>query len=534
MVGDLFGDGSVEGEGEELDDLLRGVLDSPLPTYFTVGDTPLPERVIEKLEAGDEVSTNLVYLGRKGTYKTSDGIKMVTLGGKLIQNEASVTTALGKCDPLYLDTDASALFGNHTTDILISNQWPAGITSGSSKPVPEQLRTDQGVECLAELCSKLKPRYHFTSSPDAFWEREPFQHPVEYGSFDTQGAYTRFVSLGSVAGPSKEWLYAFKLDPKSEPPPPPDATSTPFTRGRRRSALESQNNAYSRYGNGDHHERPRKRMRDNRDLCFMCLKNMDSNNSTHMVCSIGETCVMTVPRGPLPLSATFPQLAWSGHTLIIPHHHALAEGIEGARAQAEVDAEFAEMTQFRKSLCSMVAKVSNGSLGAVCWDTNRTGIRHMHWQWMAVPARLIRQGLVEGAFKVLGEQKKYPPFELVNADGLLPVKSDYFRLWIFTPPEQSSDPLEAADRLSGDGDATEGTEKGMYFPLPSDQRFNIWFGREAMAKLLNLGNRLVWSDPGVQQSIEEEKGEKVAFREQFAPWDFTLAEEAEAGNGENP
>ena len=532
VVGDLFGDGSVEGQAEELEELLKGTLKLSLPTYFTVGDFPLPQRVIEKLEAGDEVCTNLFYLSRKGTYKTSDGIKMVTVGGNLVQSEASLTSGLGKYDPLYLETETRTLFGAHSTDILISNQWPAGITSGSSKPVSEQLRTDQGVQCLAELCSKVKPRYYFSSSPDAFWEREPFYHPVEYGSFDKVGTYTRFVSLGSVTGPSKEWFYAFKLDPKTEPPQPSDSTLTPFTRGRgrRRSVNENENqgNNYSRYGNGTHHERPRKRLRDDRNDCFMCTGNMSKDNSDHMVCSIGETSVMTVPRGPLPLPTTFPQLAWSGHLLIIPYYHALAEMTEGARPQAEIDAEFAEMTKFRKALCQMVSKLSKGNLGAVCFDTNRTGIRHMHWQWMAAPAKLIKEGLVEGAFKVLGEQNKCPPFEAVDANGPLPVKSDYFRLWIYTAPEQGSNPLETADRLSHDGDADEGTEKCIYFPLPSDQRFNIWFAREAMAKLLDLGRRVNWKD--VQQTIEEEEAEKSAFREQFAPWDFTLPAEAEAAD----
>lgn len=529
VVGDVFGDGSIEGQAEELDELLNGSLEVPLQTYFIVGDLPLPEKVIEKLEANDEdqVCTNLSYLGRKGTYKTSDGIRIVFVGGKLVQNETSVISSPGKYDPLYLAKDASVLFGAHSTDILISNQWPANITSGSSNAVPEHLRTDQGVQCLAELCQKLKPRYHFSSSLDAFWEREPFQHPVDYGSFDTVGPCTRFMSLGGVKGPSKEWFSAFKLDPSNVPPPSSNTTTTPFTRGRKRSADTGQINGNPRYSDGYQRERPQKRPRED---CFMCFRNMKQNAGEHLVSAIGEDSVLTIPRGPLPLPSSFPQLAWSGHVLIIPHYHAADEGMSGPREQADIDKEFAEMTKFREALCKMVSTVSKGALGAVCWDTNRTGIRHMHWQWMAVPVKLIKDGLLEGAFKVLGEQNKCPLFEVADADGLLPVRSDYFRLWIYTPPEQDSNPLSAADRLSGDGDADEGSEKCMYFPLPSNQRFNIWFAREAMAKLLNLSNRLKWMD--VQQSMEEEQEENVAFREQFAPWDFTLIEEAGPVDGE--
>jgi hypothetical protein len=538
VTGDFFGDGSAAAQSEELEELFTGSLEVPLPTYFTVGDFALPQRVLQRLEkadANDEVCTNLFYLSRKGTFKTSDGINIVSVGGKLVSNDSSMTTTLGKYDPLYLEKEATALIGAHSADILITNQWPASITSGSSNPVPEILRTDQGVQCLAELCSKLKPRYHFSSSPDASWEREAFKNPVEYGSLDLEPV-TYFRSLGSVTRPIKEWFSAFKLDRDNLAPAPTGTTPTPFGRGRKRSADNDHSNGFSRYENGNHarsdgnrnKKSKRHHVNGGRDECFMCFNNMEINNTEHLVSSIGETSGLTVPRGPLPLPGTFPQLTWSGHVLIIPYHHAGAETIEGPRPQVEIDAEFEEMAKFRKALCKMVNTVSRGTLGSVCWDTNRTGIRHMHWQWMAVPVKLIKEGLLEAAFKVIAQDKKYPPFEATDPNTQLPVKSDYFRLWIYTPPEQGSNPLEAADRLSGDGDADEGTEKSIYFPLPSDQRFNIWLGREAMAKVLKLGERLNWDH--VKQPVEEEKADRDALMQQFTPWDFTLPEAEAPGN----
>jgi hypothetical protein len=532
VVGDFFGEDSTAEQSEELDELLAGSLRVPLPTYFTVGERAFPQRVLERLEkpdANDEVCANLFYLSRKGTFKTSDGISIVSIGGKLEVNDSSLTSALGKHDPRYLENEATALIGAHSADILITNQWPSGITSGSSNPVPEVLRTDQGVECLAEVCSKLKPRYHFSSSPEASWEREPFKHPVDYGSLDL-APVTYFRSLGSVTGPSKEWFSAFKLDRENPPPAPTGTTPTPFGRGRKRSADNDNGNGFSRYESGNHARtdgnRNKKAKRHyvsgGRDECFMCFNNMSINNTEHLVSSIGETSVLTVPRGPLPKPGTFPQLGWSGHVLIIPYHHAGAEGIEGPRPQAEIDAEFEEMTKFRKALCKMASIVGKGTLGAICWDTNRTGIRHMHWQWMVVPVKLIKDGLLEAAFKSIAQEKKYPPFELTDPNAQLPMRADYFRLWIYTPPEEGGNPLEAADRLSGDGDAEESSERSIYFPLPTDQRFNIWLGREVMAKVLKLEERLNWDH--VKQPLEEEEADKQALMQQFAPWDFTLPE----------
>jgi hypothetical protein len=57
-------------------------------------------------------------------------------------------------------------------------------------------------------------------------------------------------------------------------------------------------------------------------------------------------------------------------------------------------------------------------------------------------------------------------------------------------------------------------------PLPTDQRFDLQFGRRVMAKLLGLEDRLIWQD--CEQSVEEESKDVEAFRQAFKDWDFTL------------
>lgn len=42
--------------GEGVEELLEGKISIPLPTYFTVGTTPLPQKIIDKIETDDEVS----------------------------------------------------------------------------------------------------------------------------------------------------------------------------------------------------------------------------------------------------------------------------------------------------------------------------------------------------------------------------------------------------------------------------------------------------------------------------------------------
>lgn len=51
ISGDLFAE-----DDDEVKDLLEGKIIVPLPTYFTVGLSQFPQRVIDKLTKDDEVS----------------------------------------------------------------------------------------------------------------------------------------------------------------------------------------------------------------------------------------------------------------------------------------------------------------------------------------------------------------------------------------------------------------------------------------------------------------------------------------------
>jgi hypothetical protein len=54
VAGNLFSE-----DNDSVSDLLAGNISIPLPTYFTVGTNPLPQRIIDKIEKDEEVSVNL-------------------------------------------------------------------------------------------------------------------------------------------------------------------------------------------------------------------------------------------------------------------------------------------------------------------------------------------------------------------------------------------------------------------------------------------------------------------------------------------
>lgn len=519
IVGDVFGSTTDESTAESLRALVTGQIQIPLPTYFTAGDSPFPDVVKAKLELDEDVCPNLLYLGRKGTTKTTEGIKIVALGGRQVQDETSLTEKLRPCDSRFLYNDARGLHGAHNAHILITNQWPANVTNGSKVAIPPALNDMAGEPSISNLCEALKPWYHFSSSPEAVWEREPFRHVVDYDSLE-QGAVTRFKSLPSVTAPTKEWMTAFSLD-----------TSKPLLLLR----LQLCRHSVAPHHHVSGQPRPINHMNASPEVdvgksglatttsiptTALCVSTNPSSRLTWS--SRLETSIVTASRGPLSTMSTFPQLSSSGHVMIIPHYHAADEAAQGKRAPEDVTSEFKEMSKFRHALTQMVGSKSSGQLGTVCWEVNRTGIRHHHWSLIPCQAEQVKKGLVEAAFKVFREQQKCPAFETCDPESQLPIKSDYFRVWTW-----ASDPIAMADQTNGNGSAEDvsGKSQSMYFPIPEDLRFNIWFGREVMAGLLQLENRLNWRDAllrkdGSEQTAEEEDAQ--GLREDFEEFDFAM------------
>ncbi|PIG81733.1 CwfJ domain protein [Aspergillus arachidicola] len=477
VVGDLFGDCSTEQELDEISALFQGSISVPLPTYFTLGSRPLPTRVIERIEANDEVCPNLYYLGKRGTLKTSEGIRLVALGGNLETESQSSD----KYHPSYTESDARALYGAHSADILITHQWPKGIRTRSQVPIPDEATKPEEVQCIADLSSTLKPRYHLSSAPEFFYEREPFFHMPPEDNPDAK-PLTRFISLASYNNPSKQkWMYAFTLDPKAPHPLtiPTGTTASPLAPVQsKRKPLSSQKESYSRFAVDDEgSNRPRKRARGpppGPDQCFFCLSN--PNIATHLITSIGNEAYLTTAKGPLPTSKTFPTLGFPGHMLIIPSP--TPNPIQHPRRA-----------------------IPRGN-----------GI-HTHWQFLPVPGDLVTRGLVTAAFKVEAENLKYPKFESPSSTDPSTEPGDFFRVWIWGPNKNSD----------SDADASSGeTEKMLLLPLGPEFRFDLQFGRRVMAKLMELEGRINWKND--VQSQEEEEADATAFKDAFKEFDFTLEE----------
>ncbi|CAG8901829.1 unnamed protein product [Penicillium egyptiacum] len=534
ILGDLFGDGSTENELGDINALLQGNITVALPTYFTLGNRPLPPQVVEKIEATDEVCPNLFFLGKRGTLKTTDGIRIVALGGTMGAAEGRSkpeSNASGKFQPTYSESDARALFGIHKTDILITNQWPKDVRLGSSCEVSGAKETvPSEFQCIADVCAALKPRYHFSRSDGAFFEREPFFHmPTEEG-VDVY-PLTRFISLPTY-GWSKNAIYAFTLDPTAPFPSsiPTGSTICPWSAAQsRRKMLPSQSESYQRYAPSDHDRDPGHQRRHKQrapppgpENCFFCLSN--PNIATHLITSIGNDSYVTTAKGPLPTTDFYPSLGFPGHMLIIPFEH--SPTIDLIFDPAVRASTFAEMQRYRECLHQMLNERSGGKLGAVTWEVSRSNGIHTHWQFLPMPVEKIRSRLVEMAFKKEASNLEYSTFKTVpNPEEIHNHHMiDYFRVFIWTP-KSSSEAQSEGDRWSspehkGVWKTESGEENVIMMKILPENRFDLQFGRRVMGKVLYLDERINWRD--CVQMDDEETKDAEAFKEAFKKHDFAM------------
>ena len=529
VIGDLFADppiASVENEKTVLS-LLAGEITVPLPTYFTVGKYTLPQQVVDRLKASNgELCQNLYFLGKRSTTKTSEGIRIVALGGSL---DSNVTVGLSKDKylPFYTEGDAKSLHGASSADILITNDWPLSIRTGSNITKPGQVEDPVAQQCVADICTTLKPRYHFSTSPTCFYEREPFFHqPTEDQS--SAKSITRFLSLASFNNPNKQkWLYAFSLDPNAIQPPilPAGTTASPLTQTtKKRKHFDDHEQSYSRFpqhSNGyNRHSKRSRQPPPTPSECFFCLSN--PNLATHLITSIATDTYLTTAKGPLTTRSSFPSLKCPSHILIIPLTH--SPSLNSITDAATRSSTYKEMQRYRSALHTMLTEKSNGKLGAVTWEVSRAAGIHIHWQFLPTTTDLIEKGLVEAAFKVEAENEKYPLFKTKDIGDGSGEESDYFRVWIWTPQEserRDSMNKPAKDPIENGAD-TIGKEKSLILPLSPDFRFDLQFGRRVMAKLLGLESRLDWKD--CMQEQAEETADAETFKTAFKKFDFSLEE----------
>jgi hypothetical protein len=511
ISGNLFSDPESPSEDHDaqISNLISGKIEVGLPTYFSLGTRKLPSQVIEKLEKDDgELCPNLFLLGRKVSMKTAEGFRIVAVGGKYRQGEDE---PMNRFEASYSDVDAQALAKEQSgADLLITTDWPFAVRDGARASYSGAEESPRGVQSISDLCTTLKPRYHFSAS-SGFYEREPF-----FQAGEPPRSITRFISLAPFGNADKQkWIYAFSLEPASEASAEllKECTASPFINKKRKLESQQSFNSY-RYTNGsngnnqyEYDNRRRKKHHQRQppptpDQCFFCLSNQACE--THMIGSIGEDSYLAVAKGPLTEQNTYPELGFPGHVLLIPLQHSpTISTIPDKEARRKTEAE---LQRYRSALHEMIASKARDTannrskLGAVTWEISRARGVHVHWQFLPVPIDTIQRGLVEAAFDAEAENLSYPRFAKKASAMAGAGEGDYLKVMIWS----------------------ETVRQDIVLPIDGSYRFDLQFPRKVLAMLLGLEKRFDWR--ACAQATAEEEADANRFKEVFKEFDFTFDE----------
>jgi hypothetical protein len=480
-----------------VDRLLRGEISIPLPTYFTLGTSELPQAISERIEKhSGEVCENLFYLGKKGSIKTAEGIRIVAVGGSWDPNIIAMPAGKEEVQPLpfYSSAEVNVLKGQNYADILVTTDWPTGVERHSAVAS----KAGKGSAPIAELARALRPRYHFVPGGETYYEREPYWNEIRKGE-SGELKTTRFYALGDWGNEAKaKTMFAFNINVSEPPAVAANSTPCPYIedlqRGTKRSAEEGS------FFWGDHTSRPeryhkRRQYKEQRpppgpEGCFFCLSYPQLEK--HLIVSIGSESYLTTAKGPLTSKDTNPEgLPFSSHILIIPFAHTpTLPLIEEPDSRRDT---IAEMNRYKEALEKLL--VSCGA-GAVTFEVRKQSGVHAHWQVVPLKAELLEN--VDNAFDAAAKQVLNRQFEY-EAEGEGEEFGDAFTYWV------------------------SGKKGRRTLKLQGNEYFDLQFGRRVLAGVIGVGEkRANWRDC-VMTTAEESK-DAAAFKASFKSFDFSLEE----------
>ncbi|OWM83147.1 zinc finger CCCH domain-containing protein 64 isoform X1 [Punica granatum] len=200
---------------EEFVDYVEGRSQIPLPTYF-IGDYGVGAAKVllaaSKNHAnagfkmdGLKICENLYWLKGSGKFKLQ-GLSVAYMSGR-----QSVDGQLGAYSQDDVDALRALAEEPGIVDILLTNEWPSGITNRATiDDMPSGISDSSGSDpTVAELVAEIKPRYHIAGTKGIFYAREP------YVNVDAVHV-TRFLGLASVGNKDKQkFLHAISPTPAS-------------------------------------------------------------------------------------------------------------------------------------------------------------------------------------------------------------------------------------------------------------------------------------------------------------------------------
>ncbi|CAG7832388.1 unnamed protein product, partial [Allacma fusca] len=478
---------------------------APISTFILGPSKPSQLKYFTTL-TGCEISDNITYLGQRGVYNDSHGLKIAYFSGSQSKTGEKTDVEFNYEDVKNFEVRVLNEVGFKGVDIFLTSQWPLGIENKTATLPAEP--PQQSSNLISRLASSLKPRYHFAGIEGIHYERPPYRNHLVLA--ETAQHPTRFISLANVANTSKsKWLYAFNILPMKVMnrleliKQPENITEFPFANVanvvKKEDASDGTGAApanqffYDTSYTGQPRGRGAKRHQEGRGgwqgkrgrdgpseprqpqkPCWFCLASPEVEK--HLVVSIGDSAYVTLAKGGLT----------DDHVLILPIGH-FQSTIECPQEVAD------EINKFKSCLKKFFASIGKG---VVFFERN---FKSPHLQVQAIPipieiAKCLKITCLDYADSEEIEMQDFPS----NADlsQMTRVGFPYFY-------------LELPD--------------GSKLFTPIGKNFPIQFGRELLASepILNCMDKVDWKACAL--SKDEEAHLTKSFREAFKSFDFTLS-----------
>ncbi|XP_029051713.1 CWF19-like protein 1 [Osmia bicornis bicornis] len=480
-VGNFFGKNN---DGLEM--YKGGMKNIPVPTYI-IG--PNRESDVDNYPDVDgcEMCQNLTYLGKRGLYTASSGLKIAYISGTEDNSSETKVTCFNEGDAMAVKQ--ACLKGQPSfrgIDILLSSPWPDGITNlDPNRPNFKY----QGSKLIAWLATQVKPRYHVAALEGYHYERPPYRNQGQQeGNIEIA---TRFIALAPIMNSQKKkWLYALNLTPVDRTRlsdlvmKTTDETDSPYPKSMLSSEPSIQKSEPKRTQffydmeskeptrRSRHSEGPNKRPKPEFDQakCWFCLSSPEV--SKHLVISVGSEIYVALARGGLV----------ENHFLILPvtHHQSLSILPKEVKE---------EMALYKDSITKYYATMD---CVPVFFERN---YKTSHCQLQSVPVHKNQAPALKETFQEMAECNNFEITEL--------------------PPHADLQQIAKPGVLYFYAELPDGTK--LYHRIKKD--FPLQFGREVLAcdRILDINDKVDWKDCQLDKEEEIELASRI--RRNFQPFD---------------
>ncbi|CAL7946098.1 unnamed protein product [Xylocopa violacea] len=482
-VGNFFGENNME-----LEQYKAGMKNIPVPTYIIGPNSEIDLGFYPDVD-GCEICQNLTYLGKRGLYTASSGLKIAYVSG--VECNPSDPTSVTFNENDVMSIRQACLKGQPSfrgIDILMSSPWPMGITNlDPNKPNFKY----QGSKLIAWLAAQVKPRYHVSALEGIHYERPPYRNQSQQeGSIEIA---TRFIALSSVMnGEKKKWLYALNLTPVDRTRlsdlvmKTTDETDSPYPKSMLSNEPSSQKSEQPKrtqfFYDMDSQEPTKRSKRSDgsnkrqkpefdQAKCWFCLSSPEV--SKHLVISVGTEVYVALARGGLV----------ENHFLILPITHHQSVSILPKEVKDE-------MEEYKKAITEYYATMDKVP---VFFERN---YKTSHCQLQVVPVHKNQAPALKETFEEMAECNNFKISQL--------------------PPHTDLQQIAKPGVLYFYAELP-GREK-LYYRIKKD--FPLQFGREVLASdsILDLNDRVDWKD--CQLDMEEETELAKRIRREFQPFDL--------------